>query len=88
MLQSKPIPDPDSLLPHFHQQQSKTHLIISIFPLRRSIINIVNFLRAAAQRGMSREMHYGEIFHWSTVKHPCMVAVMAWRYQEAKSEPM
>lgn len=77
MLQSKPIPDPDSLSPHFHQQQSKTHLIISIFPLRRSIINIVNFLRAAAQSGMSREMHYGEIFHWSTIKHAYMAAVMA-----------
>lgn len=76
MLQGKSIPDPDSLLPHFHQQQTKTHLIISIFPLRRSIINIVNFLRVAAQRGMSREMHYGDIFHWSTIIHTYLVAVM------------
>lgn len=88
MLQSKPIPDPDSLSPHFHQQQSKTHLIISIFPLRRSIINIVNFLRAAAQSGMSREMHYGEIFHWSTIKRAYMAVVMAQRYQEANLKPM
>lgn len=52
MLQGKSIPDPDSLSPHFHQHQSKTHLIISIFPLCRSIINIVNFLRVAAQKGI------------------------------------
>lgn len=77
MLQSKPTPDPDSLSPHFHQQQNKTHLIISIFPLRHSIINIVNFLRATAQRGMSRETHYGEIFHWSVIKHIYWLAVMA-----------
>lgn len=51
MLHGKSIPDPDSLSPHFHQQQSKTHLIISIFPLCCSIINNVNFSEGCSLEG-------------------------------------
>lgn len=88
MLQGKFIPDPDSLLPHFHQRQSKTHLIVSIFPLCRDIINIVNSMRLAAWRGMSREMHYDQIFHWYTIIQAFLNPLMVKRYQEAYLKPM
>lgn len=58
---------PLTLIPSHHisisskKQNASNHF--NFFPLRRSIINAVNFRGLQPRGGTSREMHYGEMFH-------------------------